>query len=100
MKKKGAALGLFDGLIYPFFRCSRINSSNAPCSDLVRAYIFPGIVLGAPSFSSMAWSHIWEVGNRCDSFSLKTLAWGLYLRGRLICFCQGFSSFLLMKVAL
>ena len=63
-----------------------MNSSSASCFGLVRAYIFLGIVLGAPSFRSMVWSHIREVGNHCDSFLLKTLAWGLYLRGRLICF--------------
>ena len=100
MKKKGAAYGLFDGLMYPFFRCSQINFSSAPCSGLVKVYIFPGIVLGAPSFKSMVWSHIRKVGNHCDSFSLNTLVWGLYLRGRLIRFCRGFSSFLLTKIAL
>ena len=77
-----------------------MNSFSTPCSGLVRAYIFPGIVLGAPSFRSMVWSHIWEAGNCCDSFLLNTLAWGLYLRGRMTHFFQGSSSFLLTKTAL
>ena len=69
---------LLDSSMDPFFRCSWMNSFRATCSGLVRVYIFPGIVLRAPSFRSIAWSHIQEVENCCDSFSLNTLAYGLY----------------------
>ena len=87
MKKKGVAYGLFEGRMYPFCRCSLINSCSAFCSDWVREYIFPGSVLGASFFNSMAWSHGRDSGKRCALCSLKTWAclwysfgsWGVVL---------------------
>ena len=58
-----------------------MKSSSAFCSSCVNWYTFPGIVEGAFSFSSIAWSQIHDSGKHCATSSLKTWECCWYLAG-------------------
>ena len=74
MKKKAVGYGLFDSRMVLCCMCSLINfrsSSSSVCDRWMFQLIS---VAGAPSFSSMAWSHDLCSGNFLDSWSLNTRA--------------------------
>src|SRR5712671_3137821 len=85
MKKNGVAYGLFDGQMYPFATCSWMNLRSSSCSATVRAYIFPGIVVGALGFNSIAWSQMRGPRNLWAADSEKT------------CVCCRYSSSMFWK---
>ena len=63
MKKKGEAYGDFDFEMYPFSNCSLMKFLSASSSVSVVGYTLQSIAFGAPSFSSIAWSHGLDGGN-------------------------------------
>ena len=71
----------FDFRMYPFSSCSLMNFLSASSSSLVVGMILQLIASGAPSFSSMAWSHGLDGGKQCDSSSLNTFEWRWYSSG-------------------
>src|SRR5580698_2627276 len=58
-----------------------MNSCVSSCSVWDRECIFPGMVAGAPGFSSIAWSQIRTGGKLWDSSSLKTFMNCVYCGG-------------------
>ena len=86
MKKKGDAYGDFDGRMYPFTYCSRMNSSSALSSAGVIGYTLHGISSGASGLRSMVWSQGLDGGNLCDASSLNNLLKQSYTAGSLVFF--------------
>ena len=78
MKKKEAVYGLFEGCIVFLWRCSLMNFCSSSSSDWDSQMSLAGSELGAPSFSSMAWSQMCADGNSCDAVLLKTQAYFRY----------------------
>ena len=75
--------------MYPFTCCSFTKSNSAFCSSHVNWYTFPGIVDGAFSLSSIAWSQMHDSGKCCAASSLKTWECHWYLAGiSLLPFCD------------
>ena len=81
MKKNADAYGDFDFQIYPFSNCSLMNFLSASSSSLVVGIILQLIASGAPSFSSMAWSHGLDGGNLFDSSLLNIFECHWYSSG-------------------
>ena len=65
-------------------RCSNINFCSSLSSACDRGISFLSKDAGAPSFSSIAWSHIFDDGNLCDASSLNTQEYLQYCSGILL----------------
>ena len=101
MKKKANAYSNLDFRMYPFSSCSLRNFWSASSSSVIVGMILQSIALGAPSLSSIAWSHGLDGGNRWASSSLKTFQcfWYSSRIYTLSWYCQASCASLLDMVA-
>src|SRR5271168_939465 len=111
-KKKGEAMGDFEGRMYPFSSCSSIHLLSSSSSAGDSGYVLQpfGVKSG---LRSMAWSHFFLVGIRREAFSSNNLRYLWYRTGTIFskdfggcfvacscaslcawfeCFLSGFSS--------
>src|SRR6266481_9183923 len=97
MKKKFAAYGLHDSRMVPRVRCSCMNLCTSSISFWLRGRSHPGIVVGAPGSSSIAWSHMVCFGSRWDFSSLNTFLCLTYSFGRLVSVVVAINGFVLHR---
>jgi len=74
MKKNDAMYWLFDLQMVPFSKCLSINFWSSSCSVVDSLIVLLMSVAGAPSFSSILWSHGFLGKYFFDSWSLKISA--------------------------
>ncbi len=81
----------------PRVRCSCMNLWTSSISFWLRGRSRPGIVVGAPGSSSIAWSHIVCLGSHWDFSSLNTFLCLMYSLGRLLSVLVAIRGFVLHR---